>query len=141
MDRVLTRIKSHKPDDLKMKLSAMLADIKAGASQPERLAVKHLGKVVLINLPDIDWIGSADNYVELHVGTHSYLLRETMASISSRLPVEIFIRISRTCILNVSRVKELQPLPHGEYTILLSTGAKLTLSRSYRDQLPRLGVK
>ena len=141
MERVLGRIRAPKPDDLRLKLSAMLADIKAGAAQPERLAVKHLGKVVLISLPEIDWIGSADNYVELHVGTHSYLLRETMASISARLPIEHFVRVSRTCILNVARVKELQPLPHGEYTIVLSTGAKLTLSRSYRDQLPRLGVK
>ena len=88
----------------------------------------------------IDWIGSADNYVELHVGTHSHLIRETMSSISARLPEEQFVRISRTAIVNLSRVKELQPLFHGEYSVLLTTGAKLTLSRSYRDQLPRLGV-
>jgi two-component system LytT family response regulator len=135
------RLKAHKTDDLRLKLSAMMADMKAGASQPERIAVKHLGKVVLLSLPEIDWIGSADNYVELHVGTHSYLLRETMASISARLPTDHFIRVSRTAIINIDRVKEMQPLPHGEYSILLSTGAKITLSRSYRDQLPRLGVK
>jgi two-component system LytT family response regulator len=141
MERVMSRLKSNKPDDLRLKLSAMLADMKAGAAQPERLAVKHLGKVVLVSLPEIDWIGSADNYVELHVGAHSYLLRETMGSISGRLPTDHFVRVSRTSIVNVARVKEMRPLPHGEYSILLSTGAKLTLSRSYRDQLPRLGVK
>jgi two-component system LytT family response regulator len=79
--------------------------------------------------------------VELHVGNHSHLIRETMNSIATRLPTEQFVRVSRTSIVNLARVKELQPLFHGEYTITLTTGARVTLSRSYRDQLPRFGVQ
>ena len=140
LERTRARFASQRPDDLKAKLAAMLEDMRSGAREPERIPVKTNGKVSFVRIPDIDWIGSADNYVELHVGTHSHLIRETMSSISTRLPQEQFVRISRTTIVNLSRVKELQPLFHGEYSVTLSTGHRLTLSRSYRDQLPRLGI-
>jgi serine/threonine protein kinase len=140
LERARTRAAAPRSDDLQTKLAAMLEDMKAGAKQPERIPVKSNGKVTFVRIPDIDWIGSADNYVELHVGTHSHLIRETMNSVATRLPPEQFVRISRTSIVNLSRVKELQPLFHGEYTVTLTSGTRLTLSRSYRDQLPRLGV-
>lgn len=140
LERARARATAPRSDDLQTKLAAMLEDMKAGAKQPERIPVKSNGKVTFVRIPDIDWIGSADNYVELHVGSHSHLIRETMNSVATRLPPEQFVRISRTSIINLSRVKELQPLFHGEYTVTLTTGARLTLSRSYRDQLPRLGV-
>jgi two-component system LytT family response regulator len=140
LERARTRAAAPRSDDLQTKLAAMLEDMKAGAKQPERIPVKSNGKVTFVRIPDIDWIGSADNYVELHVGAHSHLIRETMNSVATRLPPEQFVRISRTSIVNLSRVKELQPLFHGEYTVTLTSGTRLTLSRSYRDQLPRLGV-
>jgi DNA-binding LytR/AlgR family response regulator len=68
-------------------------------------------------------------------------LRETMNSIAARLPEDRFVRISRTSIVNLARVKELHPLFHGEYSIVLQDGVKLTLSRSHREQLARLGVR
>lgn len=141
LNRAKERVQTRKSDDLQAKLAAMLEDLRAGASQPERLPIKSGGKVFFIALKDIDWIGSADNYVELHVGPKTHLIRETMNSMANRMPQDIFVRISRTCIINLSRVKELQPLFHGEYSVLLTTGDKLTLSRSYRDQLPRLGIQ
>ena len=108
---------------------------------PDRLPVKHNGRIVFVPLADIDWIGSADNYVELHVGSQTFLMRETMYAISQRLPSERFVRVSRTAIVQVARVRQLEPLFHGEYCIELQSGAKVTLSRSHRDQLPRLGLQ
>lgn len=108
---------------------------------PERLSVKHNGRIVFVPVADIDWVGSADNYVELHVGAQTFLLRETMTAITQRLPADRFVRISRTAIVQVGRVRQLEPLFHGEYSVELVSGAKLTLSRSHRDQLPRLGVR
>lgn len=108
---------------------------------PDRLSVKHNGRIVFVPVGDIDWIGSADNYVELHVGAQPYLLRETMNAIAQRLPADRFVRISRTAIVQVDRVRQLEPLFHGEYSVELLSGVKLTLSRSHRDQLPRLGVQ
>ncbi len=138
LDRASSRIQAKKTDDLAPKNAAMLADIRAGAQQPERIPVKNNGRIFFISLPDIDWIGSADNYAELHVGNHAHLIRETLSSLANRLPTDVFCRVSRTSIINLSRLKELQPLPHGEYTLTLSSGAKVILSRTYRDQLPRL---
>jgi two-component system, LytTR family, response regulator len=63
-----------------------------------------------------------------------------MTAMEQRLPSDRFVRISRTTIINCDRVKELQPLFHGEYSVTLRDGTKLTLSRTYRDQLPRLGI-
>ncbi len=108
---------------------------------PERLSVKHNGRIIFVPVADIDWVGSADNYVELHVGAQTFLLRETMTAITQRLPADRFVRISRTAIVQVGRVRQLEPLFHGEYSVELMSGAKLTLSRSHRDQLARLGMK
>ena len=97
--------------------------------------------MTLVNAADVDWVGSADNYVELHVGTQTHLIRETLTAMEQRLPANRFVRISRTSIVNAERVRELQPLFHGEYSVTLKDGTRLTLSRTYRDQLPRLGIK
>lgn len=107
----------------------------------DRISVKHNGRIVFVPVADIDWIGSADNYVELHVGSQTFLMRETMNGIAQRLPQERFVRVSRTAIVQIARVKQLEPLFHGEYSIELQSGAKVTLSRSHRDQLPRLGLR
>lgn len=138
MGRLKARMTAHKTDDLLAKNSAMLADIRAGSRIPERIPVKNIGRISFVNLSEVDWIGSADNYSELHVGNHSHLIRETLTSLAERLPREVFCRVSRTAIINVTRLKELKPLPHGEYVLTLTTGAKITLSRTYRDELPRL---
>src|SRR5205085_1706371 len=136
----MDRLQSSQPEELQARLTSLLAGIQGTQRTPERIPVKSTGKVTFVDVPDIDWVGSADNYVELHVGSHSHLLRETMNNIEAKLPPDQFVRISRTTIVNIARVKELQPLFHGEYAIILRDGAKLTLSRSHRDQLPRLGV-
>jgi two-component system LytT family response regulator len=144
LQRAGDRLRSAQPDDLSARLTAMLAHLQPATAvpkPPERIAVKSGGRVTFVNVADIDWVGSADNYVELHVGDHSHLLRDTMAATEVRLPADKFVRISRTAIVNTERVKELQPLFHGEYSVTLKNGVKLTLSRSHRDQLARLGVE
>ena len=144
LQRAVDRLRSARPDDLSAQLTAMIAQLQpppAAPKAPERIPVKTGSKVSFVAVTDIDWVGSADNYVELHVGDRSHLLRETMGSIEARLPADRFVRISRTSIVNADRVKELQPLFHGEYSVTLKNGTKLTLSRSHRDQLARLGVR
>ena len=101
----------------------------------ERLAIKSSGRVVFLKIDDIDWIEAADNYVSVHAGSESHLHRETMSSLAEQLPAKKFLRISRSTIVNVERIKELQPMFHGEYVVILRTGAKLNLSRGYRDKL------
>jgi two-component system LytT family response regulator len=126
-------------EDLQDRLSALLAEVKPQPPKPiDRLAVKSSGRVVLIRLEDLDWVESADNYVNLHVGKDAHLHRETMTAIAERLDPNRFLRISRSVIVNVNRIKELQPLFHGEYAVILHDGTRLTLSRGYRDKLDLL---
>jgi two-component system LytT family response regulator len=121
------------------RLSALLADLKGAAARvQDRLAVKSGGRVILLKLEEIDWIEAADNYVNLHVGRESHMLRETMNSLEQRLHSGQFLRISRSSIVNLDRVRELQPLFHGEYSVILKDGTRLTLSRGYRDKLSLL---
>jgi two-component system LytT family response regulator len=139
LNRALERIQQGQTDKVDRQVSELLAEVRP--EKPlDRLAVKSGGRVVLIRLEEIDYIEAASNYVELHVGRESHLLRETMNKIEGRLPPAKFLRISRSTIVQIDRIKELQPLFHGEYSVILRDGTKLTLSRSYRDKLPLLGL-
>jgi len=140
LGRALDQIQRRQTGDLSQRLSALLADVRPETRPKhlERLAIKSSGRVVFVKVDDIDWIEAADNYVSLHVGAEEHLHRETMASIEGQLPLTKFMRISRSTIVNVDRIKELQPLFHGEYAVILRNGTRLTLSRSYRDKLDQL---
>jgi len=112
----------------------------ANATAAERLAVKAGGRIVLLRLADLDWAESADNYVKLHLGQETHLLRETLTALEAKLPPDRFLRISRSTIVNLERIKELHPLFHGEYVVVLRDGTQLTLTRSYRQKLRQLGL-
>jgi len=138
LGRVRERIQRQPSAELSRQVSEFLADLKPGPKQQNRLAIKSGGKVLFLKLDDIDWVGAADNYVNLHVGNESHLHRETMAALEARLPVDKFMRISRSTMVNIERVKELQPMFHGEYTVILRNVTRLTLSRGYREKLNQL---
>ena len=138
LNRAVERIRQKQSGDLSQRLTSLLAEVKPAGRAVERLAIKSSGKVVVIKVEDIDWLESADNYVVLHVGHETHMHRETMNSMESQLPPAKFMRISRSTIVNVDRIKELQPLFHGEYAVILHGGAKVTLSRTHRDKLDNL---
>lgn len=139
LDRARTHLQHARSGELNQKLAALLAEMRPPESRlTDRLAIKTGGKVVFLKATDIDWVEAADNYVNLHVGAESHLLRETMSSIETRLDPKQFLRISRSSMVNVERIKELQPMFHGDYTVILRNGTKLSLSRNYRDKLEKL---
>lgn len=119
------------------KLLALLTEVKPASQPPaaERLAVKSAGKVVFVRIDDIDWVEAAGNYCRLHVAKQAHLLRETMAALEGRLDPKKFVRIHRSTIVNLERIRELQPYFHGDYVVLLRDGTQLTLSRTYRQKL------
>jgi len=137
LQRAIAKVEAHKPGQKDEALSAVIQETKP-AGPVERLMVKSEGRVLLVRVDDIDWVEAADNYVNIKVGKESHMMRETMTSLEAKLPVEKFMRISRSTIVNVERIQELQPMFHGEYIVVLKNGTKLTLSRSYRDKLDRL---
>ena len=138
LKRAKERIAQKRPGELDQRLAALLAELKPDTGSLERLAIKTSGRVLFVKTNDVDWIEAADNYVNLHVGNESHMHRETLTALAERLPSRKFLRISRSTIVNVDRIKELQPLFHGEYAVILRNGKTLTLSRSYRDVLDQL---
>jgi two-component system, LytTR family, response regulator len=100
-----------------------------------RLVIKSGGKIVFLDLSEVDWIEAAANYVRFHVGKDSYVFRAGIGDISSRLNHAKFIRIHRSAIVNVDKIKELQPCNTGEYMAILKNGKELPCSRTYRETL------
>ncbi len=119
------------------RLAALLAATGRTSSQPERLVVRCSGRVVFVRVREIDWVEAAGDYVTLHCGKKSWLMRETLSALKSKLGSQ-FARIHRSSVVNLERIVELKPLDNGEYLVLLQNGTQLKLSRSYRDALPQL---
>jgi two-component system LytT family response regulator len=127
----------HEP--LVQKLASLLAE-QAKSRAADRLAIKNSDRITLLQADQIDWIEAADNYVEIHTGKHVHLMRETLSNLEQRLQPFRFLRIHRSRLVNADRIKELHPLFHGEYELVLSDGTRLTSSRHYRDVLQSLLV-
>lgn len=121
--------------ELERRLLELVHDLRSPPQRPERFVIKSGGRVFFVRTDEIDWIEAAGNYVKLHVGNEAHLLRETMNSLEAQLNPDVFYRIHRCHIVNIERVKELQPWFNGEYVVFLRTGTRLTLSRGYREKL------
>jgi two-component system LytT family response regulator len=124
------------------KLLTLLPDLAQDSRSPgrDRLMIRASGRVHFVQTADIDWCEAAGNYVRFHVGPQSHFVRDTMSRLESALDPARFVRIHRSTIVNVDRIRELQPAFNGEYVVLLRNGTRLTLSRGYRDALQtRLG--
>jgi two-component system LytT family response regulator len=102
------------------------------------LALKIDGRVQLIDPSTIDWIAADDDHVIVHSGGATWRARETLREASRRLDPSRFVQIHRSTIVRLAAVRELQPWFHGDYIAILHSGAKLRLSRSYRDSVARL---
>jgi two-component system, LytTR family, response regulator len=100
-----------------------------------RLVVKDRDRFLLLKAADVDWIQSAANYVQLHANGRCYLVRMTMNEIETQLEGLSFARIHRSTIVNVDRLTEIRPSPHGDFQVVLENGTALRLSRAYRDHL------
>ena len=135
VQRARAHIQRDETGDLGRRLLALVKDLRRDQPKTDRLVVKSGGRLFFLRADEIDWIEAAGNYVRLHVGNTSHLLRETMNAIEGRLDPEKFFRIHRSRIVNMERIQEMQPWLNGEYAVVLRTGTRLTLSRGYREKL------
>lgn len=135
LQRARAHIQRDETGDLGRRLLALVKDLRRDQPKTDRLVVKSGGRLFFLRAEEIDWIEASGNYVRLHVGPTSHLLRETMNAIEARLDPEKFFRIHRSRIVNMERIQEMQPWLNGEYAVLLRTGTRLTLSRGYREKL------
>ena len=136
------QIEQREINNLSRKLFALLEDRAAPqADKTERtnylarLMIKSSSRVFFLKTDEIDWIAADDYYVKLHVGRKSHLLRETMNELEIKLDPEKFLRIHRSTIVNIDRIKELHPHFNGDYMVILHDGTELKLSRSRREQV------
>jgi two-component system LytT family response regulator len=124
--------------DLERRFVALLDELRSGRRYLTRFAVRSGGRVQIVEASRVDWIGAADNYVTIHAEGREHLLRETMARLEQQLDPDRFVRIHRSAIVQIDRIKELRPSFHGDFAVLLHDGTRLTLSRGYRGRVERL---
>ncbi|MCP9494816.1 MAG: LytTR family DNA-binding domain-containing protein [Pyrinomonadaceae bacterium MAG19_C2-C3] len=123
--------------NLNQQLLTLLKHVKPKQKYLERLMVKEGGRVFFLHTDDIIWVSAEGNYVRLHAGKEFHLIRETMNRLASRLDPDKFLRIHRSTLVHVARIKELHPMFSGDYTVILHDNTELTLSRTYRDKVLR----
>jgi len=141
MQRVRDRLRQHRSASLDEETVRALVRAYSAADRQERdkylsrIVVRSTKSVMVVDLASVDWIEADGDYLRLHTGSKVHLLRETMSALESQLDPREFVRIHRSTIVRISRVKELVPQLHGDYEVALASGARLRLSRSYRVRL------
>lgn len=137
LQRTLARarkiIQEPENENLDERMRKLLEDFRSEPKYIKRLAVKNAGRTIYLHVDEIDWISAAGNYLELHIGKKTHLIRERLTALEPKLDAERFVRIHRSTLLNVERVKEVHPLFNGDQIVILKDGTELTLSRTYRE--------
>jgi two-component system, LytTR family, response regulator len=135
LDRARTQIALKDTTDSGDKLRRLLESLQPNKQMLQRLAIKSTGKITFVNTADIEWIQANGDYVWIHAQGKKSLLREKISDLNSKLDPQQFVRIHRSTLVNIDRIKDLEPMFYGDYAVNLHNGTKLTLSRSYRDKL------
>jgi two-component system, LytTR family, response regulator len=135
LDRARRQIRQGRAGEVDERLRHLLEDLNERKGFPDRIALKVGPRTRFVPVADIDWMEAEGNYIRLHVGDRSHLVRETMATMEERLHPMQFVRIHRSTFVNVERIRELETVSRSESVVILSNGRKLTASRGYRDRL------
>jgi two-component system LytT family response regulator len=149
LERVRRRIREHRESGVARRLVALLDDYQRPEPAPVaealelatsslrdgRLLVRDHGRVVVVDVNEIDWIEAEGDYVRLHVSGRSHRLRETMAAVERTLDARKFVRVHRSTIVNSAKIRSLEPCSSREYDVILHDGTRLKLSRRYRHRL------
>lgn len=138
LTQVLERVRTHLAERrLQPDASAAAGPPAESAQLPvylSRIAVKSVGRTVFVNAANVDWLETAGNYVCLHVGKDTHVVRETMNQLETQLDPAKFVRIHRSTMVRIETIREIQPLFNGDRVVILHDGVKLTMSRSYREK-------
>ena len=145
LQRAKTLVRQQKLGEISEGLLAVLQDLKS--KKPERVAqqepldrvvIKSGGRIYFLKTEEIDWVEGAGDYLTLHSGSQTHLIRETMGNFHASLNPQKFLRIHRSTIVNIERIKDIRPVYKGEYVITLTSGISLKASRGYRHQIQSL---
>lgn len=142
--RVTDSIRQKRDSEIARRMAALLGDLDAAADRGpaeragDRFVVRDRGKLTFVRHADVDWIEAAGDYVRLHTASASWLMRGTMTAVEKDLPPRRFLRIHRSAIVNVDRIRELRSLDNGDHLVLLHDSTELRLARTHRHALDRL---
>jgi len=152
LERARRRVVEREESEVARRLAALMQDLRPAlaaaesaptrrpdvgepAPLPNRIVIRDRDRVLFVDVGDIDWIGADGDYVRIHTAGKSHLVRDTMAAMEQRLDATQFVRIHRSAIVNVTRIRELRPYSSREYAVILNDGTRLRLSRRYRNRL------
>jgi two-component system LytT family response regulator len=142
VQRAKATIRRREADLVNARLSRLLQYLEsappASSDANDRILVKSSGEIFFLKSAEIDWIEAEGDYMKFHVAGKTHLMRETMARLEARLDPKKFIRIHRSTIVNVDRMRKLSPSFAGEYAVILHDGTKLRLSRGYQERIAAL---
>ena len=144
ISRARDLLESRKKSELADRVRTIVGEASVTTPSPSmskshvRIPIRRDGSIQFVNSADIDWIDAAGDSVRVHAGKHTHILRKSMGEMLAMLGSGHFVRIHRSTIVNIAKVRELQPWFHGEYVVVLDDGKKLKLSRGYKEQLAAL---
>lgn len=120
------------------RLEALLSYLRTGPERPLRILVRLPDRILFVRPQEVDYVLADGNYVHLHVGKARYMVRETMASMENRLASAGFMRVSRSSIVNLDRVREVKTVSPGAYSLVLHDGTRIEMTCPFKDIQERL---
>jgi two-component system LytT family response regulator len=144
LQRAKDAVRNRRAESVDQRLNQLISYLQTAAPAPapaeihDRILVKSSGEIFFLKAEEIDWIEAEGDYMKFHVGGKTHLMRETMARLEERLDAKRFIRIHRSTIVNIDRLRKLSPSFAGEYAVVLHDGTKLKLSRGYHERIATL---
>src|SRR5690606_23307838 len=138
IERARDRLAGQDRIELNRQISAALTVLRSGEADRRRLPIKEGDRTYLQRIEDIDWVEADAKNVKIHSAKRTYVMRETMKAMENRLTGSDFVRVSRSAIVNLDRIREIQPWFNGDYVLILRDGTEITTTKGYRDELTRL---
>ena len=135
VERARSQIETSYLLEFTRRLKPVLDEVLVRGAYPNRLVVKSRESTFFIRVDEIDWVGTAANYLELHAGKETFMMRETMGQLEMMLDPSRFVRVHRSYLVNVDRVREMKPVFNKDQVLTLCDGTQVTVSRTYYDKL------
>jgi two-component system LytT family response regulator len=133
--RALDRVRREVAAPATASLGNLMADLRRARGYASRLVIHTSGRVMFLKVEDIDWLEASGNYVQVHAGSEKFLVRDTMRALGERLDPARFVRLHRSAIVNVERLRELLPWSRGEQVAVLRDGTEIPIGRAFRERL------
>lgn len=135
---VAKRIRNDRATDAGARLAGLLDRVDRDRPLRRHLPIRTRGRVYFLDIDDIDWLEAADNYVKVHTGNETHIIRQTLRRLEESLSSRGFVRVHRSAIVNIARIREIQQWFGGEYMVLLRNGTRVPSSRAYRASIQAL---